>query len=741
MHIAEVILSEYYQFIPHSLSYVFSSETFPLQKGDTVLVPFGKSKMIAALVIDITSIKNKKKNITYKSILKKLPFSLSSQYIDLASYISQYYFCPLQKCLRLFLPKDIWTGKYKEKEEFFFKISEDKTKEDFLHLKGSKQKDIIKTLKAHKELSQKQLQQETQASISSIHTLVTKSFLQQYTQKEKKLPLVINHSAFHVLSQAQANALDHIKNNQKNVLYGVTGSGKTEVFLHFFRWIYENDPQAQNLFLVPEIALTIPMIEYFERAFPKQVVVIHSQISAQEKCKIWKKIAQGNIRLIIGSRSAFFLPFKNLHAIIIDESHEWTYCSEKTPQYNIKEVAEMFIDKTYQNNKNDISFNSVSQKKIFLTLASATPDICDMYKAQTNTQWNLVHLEKRVHNIPMPKVHIVNMCEEFQRKNFSPISEMLDFEIQKSLKKGKQVILFLNRRGFSSGVQCQECGYILECQDCDIPLTYHKNKDNNIEKLLCHYCFLLKDMIYQCKKCSSQNIQLKGTGIQKIEEELHKRYPQANILRADKDTTRSKQHFTYIYQSMKSGSGDILLGTQIIAKGLHLENVDLVGVINADMGLHIPDFRSSERVFQLLTQVAGRSGRKNEGKVIFQTFQVDHEVIQAASLHNYFLIYNNEIKNRKLLKYPPFSSVIKLIFVHKDKEKCIEESQRLKKYFHTINKQKTIKHIITSAPAYIPKIHKKYYWHILIRGPQPELFIDISQCKNWRIQRNPIFLS
>lgn len=757
--IAHIILSEYFSFISGSLPYFFDEKERDLQIGNIVLVPFGQKKNLAGLVVSISDKNENIEDSKVKTVLRKLPYSLRSDYVDLAKKISEYYFCPLQKCLRLFLPKKIWNGTYEEKREVYWRSfnssggilrqAQDDTRraegdklqtqdEKILQLKtslkGKKQKQVISLLSETEEMRQKDLQEKSGASLATLKSLQEKKIIEKL-EKVSKLPeFTIDQTAFKKLSEDQFYALDSLKKSKKNLLHGVTGSGKTEVFLHFFKWIYEQDSSAQCLLLVPEIALTHQMIVYFERAFSKNVAVVHSKISDTEKCKVWLGVQKGDIRFIIGSRSSLFLPFKNLQAIIMDEEHEWTYKSDKAPKYHARKVAEMMTD---------YKVEKLESRKLgrFLILASATPDICDMYRAESGDEWNLVSLKSRIHGIKMPEVRIVDMRLEFRRKNFSPISEELDFEICKTLKKGKQVILFLNRRGFSQSLQCKECGEIVKCKHCDVALTHHKSISDPKGKLICHYCFLLKDIVNLCPACKSPSILKKGIGTQRIEEELHERYPEANIFRADKDSTSSKAHFEKIYEAMKSGAGDILLGTQMIVKGLDLENVDLVGVIGADMGLHIPDFRSSERVFQLLTQVAGRAGRKNPGKVVFQTFQPDHEVIQSASLHNYERLYKKESENRHLLKYPPFSSVIKLTFVDKEKSECMKRSSEMKQYLDKLNDSLENKHIIRSAPAYIPKMHGKYFWHILIRGSSPEKFLKDGDFSDWRIDRDPIFLS
>ncbi len=724
---ASIILSKNYSFANEGLAYFFNDEKESINIGDVVLVPFGSKRLISGLVVDLY---DESPNIEkIKEISRKLNVFFDKKYIDVAKDVSKYYFASLFSCIRLFIPNKIWSGEFKEKKDVFWSLSYNF---DCSLVRGKNQLKIINVLNKKKQLEQSQLLEKSQASVSSLKNLEEKDCI---TKKEDIVcpeTFEIEMKAFKVLSKEQTDVFEKLKLKNVSLLHGVTGSGKTEVFLHFFRWIFKKDSSAQNLFLVPEISLTPQMIEYFKKAFPKNIAVIHSKISEGEKCRIWLGIQRGEIKLVIGSRSSLFLPWKNLRSIIIDEEHEWTYKSEQTPRYNTKWIAEKILEKHKDN------------KKRFLILSSATPDVCDVYRAKTN-EIQYLELKRRFGDIELPPVTIIDMRKEFLKKNFSPFSEYLTNRIKSTLEKKKQIILFLNKRGFSKSLQCKECGEIVMCPHCSVPLTHHKDVLKGKEKLICHYCFLVQEVLITCPKCSSYSINFKGSGTQKIESILETLFPNAKVLRADKDTTMSKDHFLSIYEKMKNGEADILLGTQMISKGLDLPNIDLVGVISADSGLHIPDFCAGERAFQTLMQVAGRTGRKNSGEVVFQTFQPFHEVIQSASLHNYEKMYQNEIETRKLLKYPPFSKLIKLIFTDYDKKIAMNEGQRMLKI---LKEKKEMLDLspdtilsLSVAPAFVPKMHNKYHWHIIIRGDCPEKVLENVDLGKWRVDRDPILLS
>nr|HPO05821.1 primosomal protein N' [Candidatus Gracilibacteria bacterium] len=499
------------------------------------------------------------------------------------------------------------------------------------------------------------------------------------------------------LTEEQDKALEKLFQVPISLLHGVTGSGKTEIFLHFISKIWQNNPQQQFLVLVPEISLTDQLVNYFQKVFPASCSVMHSKITPQEKDLLWSKIALGHPQIVIGARSALFLPYQNLAAIIMDEEHEWTYVSNQNPYYHGQWIARHLIQK---------------HPSCKLILASATPDFKDYYQAR-HQEIQLVELKKRVTNKPLPQIQIVDLKVEFQRQNFSPLSLILQEKIQKTLARQEQVILFLNKRGFNRAWQCRKCGEFYSCPKCEIPFTYHFSPSQNFGKMICHHCGSVKTPPTRCPNCQDPNFQIKGFGTQKLENELQNLFPQARIFRADRDTTSNKDHFSPIYETFKKGEGDILIGTQMIAKGLDLEKVSLVGIISADDGLNMPDFRAGERVFQLLTQVAGRAGRHHtRGEVILQTFNPHHPLFLSIQKNDYQGFYQSEMSIRQELNYPPFQEVIKLVITGDSKENTYHSAQNLCQSIQ----QKYPQLIIQCAPAWVPKRNNRYYWHLIIRG-------------------------
>jgi primosomal protein N' (replication factor Y) len=549
-------------------------------------------------------------------------------------------------------------------------------------------------------------------------------FLPSYVLSSSVKDAVLDTS-FHIhkenlfpLSPKQEEILQKIDSQKTSLLYGVTGSGKTEIFLHWFSKRLK-EPLSQGLFLVPEIALTPQMKEQVQRVFSGGVAVMHSKLTPAEKRKIWKGVFLGNIRFVVGSRSSVFLPFSNLTSVVIDECHEWTYKSESFPYYHTKKVLE-FFQKT-----ND---------RLSVIYASATPLFTDFFEAKTNNF--LLTLPEKFHQKTAGDntVSVVDMKEERQRKNFSPFSVYLQKRIQETLDAKKQVVLFLNRRGFSSALQCEHCGTIQKCPHCEVPFTYHASKGNLSHILLCHQCSLTKLEIPFCENCGKKVSLYKGFGTQKIEEIIQNLYPQAKVFRADADTMTKKNSYDSLREKMQSGEIDILLGTQMITKGFDFENVTCVGIILADTGLYIPDYLRSERVFQLLVQVSGRTGRKEAGEVVIQTFLPNSPVISYASKLQYENFFKEEMEIRKTLSYPPFSEYAKCTITGKTKEICIAKTNELVELLH---KHASKDSIIKSSPSFFPKRNNLYYWNVFIRGKNITSLLAVIP-KFWKIDRDPI---
>ncbi|MBD3269952.1 primosomal protein N' [Candidatus Peregrinibacteria bacterium] len=513
------------------------------------------------------------------------------------------------------------------------------------------------------------------------------------------------------LNQQQQKALEIISKSKKRIclLHGITGSGKTEIY----RQLTDQNikKQQQVLILIPEISLTPQTVNNFERKFGKNIAIIHSKLTPTQKEKFWKKIHHGELNIIIGSRSAIFAPFINLGKIIIDEEHEDSYKQEQSPRYNTQTIAEKIAE----------------MLDIQIILGSATPSIENYYKAKQG-EYELIELTERagMTKQSLPPIKIVDMREELKKRNFSIFSHELLDKLTANLQKFEQSILFLNRRGAASAIICRDCGHVEKCPNCQIAYTYHSkiNLEESLlsaERMICHHCGKIEKMPKNCSNCSSISIKYIGIGTQKVEDETKKAFPNAILLRADKDTTKTKNSFEEIYQSFKKNNGDILIGTQMIGKGLHIPGVTLVGIMLADTSLTIPDYRSSEKAFQLFTQVAGRSGREKPGIVIIQTYMPDHPAIKATLNHDYLGFYNQELSQRQEMGFPPFSKLVKLTIEDKDQQKAYFRAQALSQKLET-NKNEDIFNI-NVYPALIPKLKNKFRWIILLSGKNPQKFI------------------
>ena len=493
------------------------------------------------------------------------------------------------------------------------------------------------------------------------------------------------------------------------LLYGVTGSGKTEVYLQLIDSALNQNKTA--IVLVPEISLTPQMIDRFIARFNKdEIAVLHSKLSIGERYDEWNKIKAGKAKIIIGARSAIFAPTENIGIIIIDEEHDSSYKSEAIPKYDAKEIAKKIA----------------KENNCPLLLGSATPDLVTYYKAQKG-EITLLELTKRANNSKLPEIEIVDLKIELANGNRSMLSSELYGEIEKNLKEHRQTILFLNRRGFSTFIMCRECGYTVKCKNCNISMTYHKTEN----KLKCHYCGYEENVVTICPECHSNKIRYFGTGTQKLEQEINKIFPNASTIRMDIDTVTKKNSHEEILNKFKNENIDILIGTQMVVKGHHFPNVTLVGVIAADSSLNIDDYRANERTFQILTQVAGRAGREQlDGKVIVQTYNPDNFSIVCAQKQDYQMFYNTEIALRKQLKYPPFCDIILIGFNSISEKEIIAASTTVYNYLkNNLDGQEFI--VLRPMPSPIDKIQNKYRWRIIIKGNISEAAnLVINTCLN-----------
>lgn len=530
---------------------------------------------------------------------------------------------------------------------------------------------------------------EKKGYIKTFEVTVLRELQENFSGKDEPKPLTAEQEAVfkELLKTVRENEFDSY------LLHGVTGSGKTEVYLQIIAEVRKNGRQA--IMLVPEIALTPQTVARFRMRFGEDVAIIHSGLSLGERFDQWKKINSGKANIVVGARSAVFAPLKNIGAIIIDEQHERSYKSEMSPRYDTYDVAEF----------------RAKQHNALLLSASATPLVTDYYKA-LNGGMKLLKMEHRFNNNKMPEVEIVDMREELKNGNRSVLSESLKRAISENLENEKQTILFLNRRGYSTFVSCRNCGFVAECPNCSISLTYHKFSDT----LKCHYCGHTVSNYKTCPKCGSKYIRYFGGGTQKVEEEIHSIFPNAKTIRMDIDTTGKKNSHETILKKFVEDKIDILIGTQMVAKGLDFPDVTLVGVISADTMLNIDDFRAKERTFSLLEQVTGRAGRADfEGKSIIQTYSPENSAVKLVKSHSYDKFYKEEIEVRKAMWYPPFCEMISVNFSGKNER----QTSRCARFFAgniakiSDSGQKT--QILGPIPAYISKIKNKYIFSILIK--------------------------
>ena len=534
---------------------------------------------------------------------------------------------------------------------------------------------------------------------SAVNALIKKGLIEAFDKEINRNPLSgksFIKSDKYTPTDEQSVAIREISNGIDSaksgvyLLHGVTGSGKTEVFLQTIEHCMENNKTA--LVIVPEISLTPQMVNRFVSRFGKRVAILHSGLSLGERFDQWQIINEGNADIVIGARSAVFAPLKNIGVIIIDEEHSDTYKSEMSPRYETREVA----------------IKRAELLGATVVLASATPSTESMFRAKSG-DYTLLTMNSRYNNNRMPDIKIVDMREELKTGNKSMLSRSLYNELAKNLRNKEQTILFLNRRGFSTFVSCRSCGYVAKCPNCSITLTYHKFEDS----LKCHYCGYTHKNYTVCPSCQSKYIRYFGVGTQRVEAEVKRLFPNASVLRMDVDTTGKKESHDKILSKFVNDKIDILIGTQMVAKGLDFENVTLVGVISADTMLNISDYRSSERTFSMLCQVCGRAGRgKKPGRAVVQTYSPDNEAISLVKTHDYNRFYGGEIVERKLMWYPPYSQIVAILFSGTSKNLVANCTAYFRKFLVDLG-QKT--QILGPVPDGLAKINNKYRYRIIIK--------------------------
>ncbi|MBU5306684.1 primosomal protein N' [Clostridioides mangenotii] len=575
---------------------------------------------------------------------------------------------------------------------------------------GKSQKKIIDFLSDNDDVEINDLIDLLGVSRQSISTLGTKGILKLEFKPYYREP-DFNFKSEHKrvdLNEEQLNAVNKVTSEmfvddkKPYLIHGITGSGKTEVYMEIIDHALSQG--LSSILLVPEISLTPQTIARLKNRFGPIVGVYHSKLSEGERHDVYKAIKAGKVRILIGARSALFAPFDNLGAIIIDEFHETSYKAENNPKFSAIEVAR------YMSIKNNVT----------LVLGSATPSVEEYYRAKSG-EYNLIEINNRANNKPLPKIGVVDMKKELDAGNTSIFSNELISELKKTIRNGNQAILFLNRRGYANFVSCRKCGYVFKCNDCDISLTYHKYNNSGV----CHYCGYETAIPKTCPECGNENIKPFGTGTQKIEEELKTILPDVKTLRMDKDTTSKKGSLEKMLNKFKDKEADILIGTQMLSKGLDFENVTLVGILSADMILNFPDFKSFETTFQLITQVSGRAGRSDkEGKVVLQTYDTDHYAIRHAINYDYESFYNDEVKIRKAFGYTPFSNMMRVVVSGENEVVVKKGIDNLHSSLVYLLKERGIDKfdfILGPNPCSISKIKQNYRWQILFKDDNIEI--------------------
>lgn len=638
--------------------------------------------------------------------------------LNLARWVADYYVAPFHRVLKSLLPRNLWGIKIHVPHEIFYT----RTDQPIQGRLGSKQTELINYFEQKSTWSRKELKN---FSAQTLKTLVAKGWL-----KEVQGEIKASHSLKRAqdfpknLTSEQHGIVEEIlaSSEQKFLIHGVTGSGKTEIYLRLAEAVAKAG--RQTILMVPEISLTPQLIDYFAARFGNEIAVWHSQLSEGEHEREWWRIQRGDAKVVIGSRSAVFAPVREPAFLILDEEHEWSYKQDQTPFYHARDVA----------------FKIAELTPAKIVLGSATPDVTTMHATEQGLIKKFI-LTKRLNTSQTPPpVTLVDMRQEILKGNFGIFSHRLLDELEQTLLAGEQAILFLNRRGHASSVLCRECGHVQGCPQCDVSLTYHRFK-NGMERMICHHCGITTALPQTCPSCGGTSVKFIGLGTQRVEEELIKRFPHARILRADRDTTARKDSFKKMYDALKDQKADVLIGTQMVTKGLDLPHVTLVGVILADIGLHLPDFRAGERGFQLLTQVAGRAGRHQKpGRVILQTYHPEHPALLAAARHDYDTFYAQEIAQRRTHSNPPFSRIIKMHFRHSEQKKCTEEVRRIA----DLLKPHLNGHALHQAPALITRKHNHYHWHLFLQGPDPQPILKKIQSelgKGWSIDVDPVVMN
>ncbi len=695
-----------------------------IQEGMMVMVPL-RNRKVQGLVVKVTTdppeIEGDYKLKAIESILEERSL-IPSELIDLANWLAETTICPVAQALHTVWPflkgkAEKWIipmVKIQDEDVQVLKLLDPDTYNVLAALNrarkgGVPEKTLYQRTNASKNLIEEMIRQgwiRTESRFSRVGKTYTDNLLDN-SKKEYVLNQNDNFQATNSveLNDEQSKAVEEIwssflhKDSQTVLLHGVTGSGKTEVYREVVLRVLQGGGDV--ILLVPEISLTSQIAKVFLEQFGDVVGIIHSGIKMNEKLELWQRILGGEKRIVIGARSAVFAPLKNLSLIILDEEHDNAYKQDENPKYHARDVARKRME----------------LRNGLVVLGSATPSL-EAYTAAQRDVIKLVSINKRYNRSALPTVEIVDMKHELAQGNKSMFSYALRSKLEERISRGEQSILFLNRRGYSTFVFCRECGYVAKCPHCDVSLTYHNHKQD----LQCHYCGHQQEVFHNCPECGSRYIRFYGQGTQKVEEEVSALFPGVEVLRLDADTAADKHRD--VLERFRKQEVPILVGTQMLSKGLDFPNVTLVGVISADQLLNMPDFRSRERAFQLLTQVAGRAGRAQKpGEVIVQTYSPEDPAIIQASRHDYRNFFWEEIAYRKERKYPPFAHIIRVLLFHEKEENVIKAAHELAGFIRLSRDDLKAEdyHILGPAPAVMSKLKNKFRWQVSVKGKNPEI--------------------
>lgn len=682
----------------HSLDTTFDYLSHdPLLVGIRVWIRFGHQKIIGYVEsIEKTNLSKTElealAGFHYQYILDVIDEEplLNDELQALANQISRMTLSPRIACLQAMLPTQLKPGTHHSvgiKTQLCVRVHSN------VQAKTVKQQECMNYLNEHPMIALKDIPY----SRALLKNLEKQGCIEIIEKEVYRQPFSIEHEAPTVqLTPQQQNVVDGIIDRQGRValLHGVTGSGKTEVYLALAAHYLKHDRSV--MMMVPEISLTPMMVEVFRKRFGNQVAILHSRLSQGEKYDEYRRIKRQEVKIVVGARSAVFAPLENIGIIILDEEHDTSYKQESKPRYLTSQIAKMRA-KTHHAS---------------VLLGSATPSL-ESYARALKGIYDLYELPERINKKPLPQVEIVDMIQETRRHNYSLFSKKMQQSIQTTIDKEEQVILLLNKRGYATYVQCQDCGEVLKCPHCDVTLTDHRSE----HKLKCHYCEYMMDYPDVCPHCGSTHLKSIGYGTQKIEEEISQMFRGAKVIRYDVDTTRQKNGHLKLLEKFRNKEANILLGTQMIAKGLDFADVTFVGVLNADLSLNIPDFRASERTFQLLCQVSGRSGRgQKQGHVIIQTYNPEHYAITCAAQHDYVSFFQQEMVYRQKAKYPPYCHMVSILIQSKNEKMIHQVALDVKKYLENHSQQTMI---LGPAKSTIYKMQDIYRERILVKFLHP----------------------